>query len=579
MDEIFQDFIQETAELIAMMEQGLLTLDEQREDRSPIQEIFRAAHTIKGTAAFLDVFAMADVTHAMEDLLQKMRDGKADPTDPAMEALFAGLDAVKDIHEKLKAGQPVPEDWSALTTRLLAPDSPMVDQPVSPMVPAEETLAAVEEEVDQILATVAAEINQDESPAEDIVFSSQPGAEKMSPTVQPLFPAARPVEETIRIRVGRLNNVINLIGELVTIQSGLNLAERRLHDAELSRLTLRLRKVLTRLRNSSLKLRMMPISHLFDRFPRLVRDLARKTGKKVQLKVSGGETEIDRNIIEELYDPLMHLIRNSIDHGLESPQLRHNTEKPETGTVSLTAFHQDNHVIVTVEDDGMGIDFDSVLRRATEFGLLPGTDTSSLHLDDIINLIFEPGFSTRKEVSEISGRGVGMDVVQSRIEALHGAIRVHSFPGTGTQFEIRLPLTLAITQVLLVETGVHLFGLPLLTVLETTRILLSSVEEEPGFRFFYLREEPVRLTTLQSLLGLPEPELNNDLVTVIIIQFSEQRMGIIIDRLAGKQEVVLKTLGGFLGKVRGIMGAAVLGDGRLVPVLETGTLIREHLHG
>lgn len=556
MDDLLSEFIVETAELLASAERSLVALDAARSDRAAVDEIFRAAHTIKGNSAFFDLYAIADVTHALESALAAARDGRVIPDDRFMAGLFAGFDAVKALFARVKGGDPPGDPPEGIVARLAALAERTEDGDGTAHIPPPASPAP------------APDPPQEEETGPDAPDGSRApaAAERTAP----------PVEETLRVRVEHLNRLIEQIGELVTIRSGLRHADRRLADPELSRLHLRMDKSLRKLRDLSLSLRMLPVSRLFDRYPRLVRDLAVKTGKKVRLAVAGGETELDRNIIEELADPLLHLVRNSVDHGIEPPELRELSGKDPTGTLSLSARHVENHVVIEVRDDGSGIDREAVLRKAVEAGLVDRQAAGTLSLDDVIQLIFEPGLSTRDRATELSGRGVGMDVVRSRVESLHGTIHAQSVPGEGARFELRLPLTLAILQVLLVRSAGGLFGLPLLSVEETARFNPALVEREPGLEFLNLRGEAVRIAPLDALLGHPDPGAAPR--HAVMIRHGERRVALTVERLAGKAEVVLKPLGPWLGRVPGVMGAAALGDGSLVPVLEIGALLRERLH-
>lgn len=576
MDEILREYLNETGDLLDGAERALVRLDGARADRAAIDEIFRAAHTIKGNSAFFDFYAIADVTHALEGALHEVRDGRLELSDPVMEGFFAGFDAVKVLYGRLRAGEPPGEPPEGIVARLESLTGAGASAPAPPPAPHEATESRPPVPDPSPDATPPAE-PPDEPVAVSGALPSSPAADP-APAAPPIRPpaSAQGPEETLRIRVSYLNRLIEHIGELVTIRSGLHLVDRKLSDPDLSRLHLRMDKALRKLRDLSLSLRMLPVSHLFDRFPRLVRDLAQQTGKKARLVTEGGETELDRNIIEELADPLVHLVRNSIDHGIEAPAVRRVSGKDETGTLRMSARHVENHVVIEIRDDGSGIDREGVLRKAVEVGIVERGGADALSLDDIIDLIFEPGFSTREKVTALSGRGVGMDVVRSRVESLHGTIVVKSVPGEGTTFELRLPLTLAILQVLLVESAGHLFGLPLLSVEETSKFDPAAVEREPGFEFLNLRGESLRLAPLADLFG--RPGCASGPRHAVMIRHGERRVALLVDRLAGKHEIVLKPLGAWLGRVPGVMGAAVLGDGRLVPILEIGALLREHFH-
>jgi two-component system chemotaxis sensor kinase CheA len=320
-----------------------------------------------------------------------------------------------------------------------------------------------------------------------------------------------------------------------------------------------------------MKVRMVPIRNIFSRFPRLIRDLAREREKAVDLVTSGHETELDRSVIEEIWDPLVHLIRNAIDHGLESARERRAVGKPEKGRISISASQEGSHIVIRVEDDGRGIDTARVLDKARRLGLVSGGD--ELSEGEILNLIFTPGFSIKDEISDVSGRGVGLDVVRTNLKRLNGLIDLSTVPGRGTRFTLQIPLTLAIVQALLVRVDSETAAIPLASVVETVRLLPGELHTIGGRPVLRLRDNVLPLIWLHDLFNRPRPRDRR--FYVIVVGLAEERVGIGVDGLLGQQEVVVKSVGSYLGEIEGLAGATILGDGRVVVILDMATLLAD----
>jgi two-component system chemotaxis sensor kinase CheA len=330
--------------------------------------------------------------------------------------------------------------------------------------------------------------------------------------------------------------------------------------------------ITTDIQLSVMKMRMVPIRKVFNKFPRMVRDIARKANKKINLEMYGEATEIDKSVIEELNDPLVHLIRNSIDHGIESPQERLKKGKPEAGTIKLNAYQEGNSIVIQIEDNGKGIDPSVVERKARERGLIRNQDIK-LSPKEIINYIFEPGFSTADKVTDISGRGVGMDVVKTNIGRINGIIDVNSEVGQGTQIALKIPLTLAIIQVLMVKVDGEIYALPLASILETFRVSKSSIKYIDGQQILNVRDRLIPLIKLSDALELNCEEATKDWVYVVLMAIAEKKVGVIVDELCHQEEVVIKPVGTYFSDIKEVSGATITGDGKVGLILDPGSLI------
>jgi two-component system chemotaxis sensor kinase CheA len=380
--------------------------------------------------------------------------------------------------------------------------------------------------------------------------------------------------QTVRIDIHRLDNLMNLVGELVITKTRLDQLLLAYGSPEIEETLKSLSRVASGLQDAVMKARMVPLAQVFNRFPRMVRDLARELGREVEFIIEGEETELDRSVIDEIGDPLVHLLRNAIDHGVEPPTDRVAKGKPATASVRLFAGYEGNHVLIAVEDDGEGIHQDLVLKQAEKKGLITAEHAKRLTGEEIYRLLFLPGFSSSDTVSDISGRGVGLDVVQNKIESLGGNVEVSSVPGEGTRFSIRLPLTLAIIQALMIELGREIYALPLETVEEIQVLETHAIKKVRGQEVMTLRGEVVPLVRLAPLLDSQDSSSNNPFeLPVVIVQGNGNRAGLIVDNLVGQREIVIKSLGRFFGGLPGIAGATILGDGRVALILDPGGVL------
>jgi len=381
--------------------------------------------------------------------------------------------------------------------------------------------------------------------------------------------------KTIRVNIERLDILMNLFEELVIDRGRLEQLSRELNHGELQETVERMTRVSSDLQNIILNMRMIPIDTVFNRFPRMVRQLAKDLNKKIDLQIIGAETELDRTVIDEIGDPLVHLIRNALDHGIEKPEIRVQKGKPETGTVELNAYHSGNHVFIEVKEDGAGISSEKILDKAISKKVITKQAASSLTEQQIFDLIFASGFSTAEKISDVSGRGVGLDVVKSKIEALGGSVTVTSELGRGTTFSIQLPLTLSIISVMLVELQDEKYAIPLSSIIETAYVKKSDILSAHNQKVIDFRGKVVPLLFLNDLFNVPNSEGQvEDGYSIVIVRKGEKLAGLVVDSFIGQQEIVLKSLGNYLTNVFAISGATILGDGQVALIIDCNALIK-----
>lgn len=380
------------------------------------------------------------------------------------------------------------------------------------------------------------------------------------------------IGKTVRVDIDRLDNLMNLVSELIIIKTRMDDLSENSTGENMTEAIEYLERITTNLHDAVMKVRMVPIERVFNRFPRLVRDLSKELGKEIDLLMSGEETEVDRTVIDEIGDPLIHLIRNSIDHGIELPNERINIGKPEVGTVVLKSYPDGNNVVIEVEDDGKGIDYNIIKKKAVEKGILDAREAENLSIEDSINLLFAAGFSTSEIVSDVSGRGVGLDVVKSKIESINGNIEVESAKDKGTKFIIRIPLTLAIIQALLIRLNNEIYAIPLSSITEITNISNDHIRDVQGQEVVLYRGKTLPIIRLKDILEIENSEDNEELV-VVVVKKGDKQAGLIIDNLIGQQEIVIKSLGKYLSNVKHLTGATILGNGNISLIVDVNSLI------
>ena len=577
-DEMRQSFVQEGNELLQNAEQGLLAWSENPTDTESIGDIFRQVHSFKGNCGFFGFAQMEKLSHQMENILDRVKSGSKLAVDNPADQLLSSLDilqqAVNDVSDG-NEGVINNLDKQLDQLQLLVP--PLLGE------------FLVEEGVEEKAVSDAVETQK--KPVGEILVDkgkASPGQvdnalkkqqQKLNDAKKDAKPAARtktPAKrQDIRVDLGKLDNLINLIGELVIAENML------IHNPDLVGMELEnfnkagqhMSKLVRELQEMAMSIRMIPVSGLFRRMIRLVHDISVKAGKKVELELIGEETEIDKTVIETITDPLVHLLRNSLDHGLETPDERIANGKTEKGTVRLQARHEEGEVWVTVEDDGRGLNRDKILEKAISKGLVEG-DGSDLSDKQIYNMIFMPGFSTAAQITDISGRGVGMDVVKRNLEKIKGKIDVSSTPGQGTRIDLRIPLTLAIIDGMLVRIGTTTCIVPTLSILEAYRPSMDQITITPeGDELARVRENFFPIIRLHEILG-KEPD-SRDLPNgiLIVLEYQGTRFCLFVDEIVGQQQTVIKGLSEFIGTVPGVSGCTILGDGGVSLILDVGSLV------
>ncbi|ALV23955.1 chemotaxis sensory histidine kinase [Campylobacter iguaniorum] len=618
MQEILEDFLVEAFELIEQIDHDLVELEANPEDLELLNRIFRVAHTVKGSSSFLNFDILTKLTHHMEDVLNKARHGDLKITPDVMDVVLESVDmmkallnAIRDNGSDTSAGIDITDICARLSAindgEEVAVPEPKVEEKVEELAneetPAEEenqdvdvnslSESEVEAEIERLL-----KVRKAEDKARKEHKKSEPSEEKPKPTPTPK-PEPKPaapsepkagavaqsggsaMEQTIRVEVKRLDNLMNLIGELVLGKNRLlkiydDVEERYEGEKfleELNQVVSSLSLVTTDIQLAVMKTRMLPIAKVFNKFPRMVRDLSRELGKQIDLEISGEETELDKSIVEEIGDPLVHIIRNSCDHGVEDPKDRALNGKAEKGLIQLKAYNEGNHIVIEIVDDGKGIDAVAVKAKAVERGIITEREADNMSDKEAYALIFKPGFSLAKQVTNVSGRGVGMDVVKTNIEKLNGIIDIDSELGKGTVMKLKIPLTLAIIQSLLVGAQEEFYAIPLASVKETVRVPIEDIYTIEGKNVLRLRDEVLSLVRLSDLFGVKQVFESGDQTYVVVINVAESKLGIIVDNLIGQEEIVIKSLGNYLQNIRGIAGGTIRGDGKVTLIVDVGMIM------
>lgn len=680
-------FIDESNDHLQALNDNLMRLENDPEDISIVQDIFRSAHTLKGMSATMGFEDLAALTHEMENVLDLVRNNKLKMDSFIFDTLFKGLDALETMVQDVVQGGTGKADVTAIVADLVKivkgehTVSPAISTATSSsaitstesngnnstavldqfqssvlkqsiesghqvlylkitltescvlkaarsymvfdvlestgeIVKSEPSVEDLEQEkfdrsftvftISQISAdeiinrinkiseieTVEVSVLDEESLA-SLSYSSTPTQAEGSSTsasekkvekeaaLQPQKankPAAQGhavANRTIRVDIDRLDTLMNLFSELLIDRVRLEQLASEVKRNDLTETVEHMARVSSDLQNIVLKLRMVPVDTVFNRFPRMVRDLAKSLDKKIDLVITGADTELDRTVIDEIGDPLVHLLRNSVDHGIETISERIAAGKPETGTVNLRAFHSGNHVFIEVEEDGKGINTEKILEKAISKGIVSVEVANKLSTDEINMLIFAPGFSTADVISDISGRGVGLDVVRTKITSLGGNVTVTSVHGKGTKFSVQLPLTLSIISAMLIKLGDEKYAVPLSSIVETAIIQKSSILSVHGNSMIKFRNSVIPLISLSKLFDSPNyDESNEEEHEIIVIHKGDKLAAIVIDEFIGQSEIVLKTLGKYLTNVSGISGATILGDGQVALIIDPNALIK-----
>lgn len=664
-------FVEEARENLAMLNEKILLLEVGDHPWAVLDEIFRAAHTVKGMSATMGFQGIAELTHAMEGVLDALRHARLSLDGEVIDLLFACVDALTVSLDSVAQGGPDTVDGALIAhvaglptggesappppetqvlpeldsyertvlaeaeakgykaywvkVRLQAgcllkgvraymvltaleqageiikavPSVPDLeeerfDQDFALVLVSQEDAAKLKERLDdvsEIEAVEVFEVSKGSEPAPEAPERATLPTEMQLPVPQasqaPAAPESAPQPEpeaegkpqeaftlkahqTVRVPTDRLDRLVNLVGELVIDRN--RLLENGGAVPELSETIRHIGSVISELQNVAMKLRMTPVERVFNRFPRMIRDLARELGKDVHLQIDGQDTELDRLVIDEIGEPLVHLLRNAMDHGIEEPEAREAAGKPRTGTIRLSARHEGNHVIIEVADDGKGIDAQKVIASAVSKGILTEEEGARLSDSQAFDLLFAPGFSTRETANAISGRGVGMDAVKNKVLSLGGAVEVDSVLGSGSKVTVMLPLTLAIIQAMLVEVGEVILALPLSFIDEAIDLAELSLQWVQDTEMVVLRGQSLSLIRLDQSLGLKAGAQTAE-EAVVVVRIGSKKAGLVVDRLLGQQEVVIKPISRLVGRLDHLSGAAILGDGRLALILDVATLV------
>lgn len=646
--EILQDFLVESFELVEKLDEDLVELESNPEDLELLNGIFRVTHTIKGASSFLNFDVLTHLTHHMEDVLNKARHGELVITPEVMDVVLESIDLMKTLLQKIRdtsedSGVDVADCVSRLD-KVSGGDGevehpPAVEEQSEPAqkeesAPAKEEEASsdeeepdyenmdpdeVEAEIERLLkqrqaedrakreAKIAAGESVPEAPPEpdaEEEKDSKPAPEsKPAPTPAPTpkpeaeakssgggdakaaAPAKRApaaVEQTIRVDVKRLDHLMNLIGELVLAKNRLikindDVEERYEGEEfleELNQVVSIVSLVTTDLQIAVMKTRMLPIGKVFNKFPRMIRDLSRELNKKIELEIKGEDTELDKSIVEEIGDPLVHIIRNSCDHGIEATADRIAKGKDEVGTIGLKAYNEGNAIVIQIDDDGKGLDVEMLKNKSLEKGLITEKEADNMTDKEAFGLIFKPGFSTAASVTNVSGRGVGMDVVKTNIEKLNGIIDIDSEIGVGTSMKLKIPLTLAIIQALLVGVQEEHYAIPLASVLETVRISKEEIYTVENRSVMRLRDDVLSLVHIGDIFEVERVIDTSEHAYVVVLGLGASKLGLIVDSLVGQEEIVIKSMGEYLQGIEGIAGATIRGDGGVTLIVDVAALMQ-----
>ncbi|WP_418870982.1 chemotaxis protein CheA [Selenomonas bovis] len=672
-------FLDESHEHLQSLNDGLLSLEDNMEDTSVVNEIFRNAHTLKGMSATMGFNKIAELTHEMEDVLDLIRKEQLKLNEDIIDTLFKCVDSLGQMIDSVGNGEAEDVvDVSDLVKKLssiskpdqaasqaAAPAAPAAAAPaenkisieltdvdkdvikqaretgmqaihvrvtlaetcllksarsymvmnaldelgdVIKSVPSAEDLEqekfdhsfdviiitaaeekAVQDAVNSISEIAKVETNvidlaAEEKAAATAPAASAPKAAAPAPAAKKAAPApakkaaAAPAKkvhhsQSVRVDIEKLDTLMNLMGELVINKVRLEQIGQTHRLADLTETLEQMDRVTTDLQNIVMKVRMVPVSSVFNRFPRMVRDIAKELNKEINLTIEGEETELDRTVIDEIGDPIMHLLRNSCDHGVEEPDVRESKGKPRAGEVGLIARHEGNNVVIMVTDDGAGIDAAKIRAKAVEKGMISQEEADKMDDADAVRLIFLPGFSTADHISDISGRGVGMDVVRSKIEALSGHVDVETKIDEGSVFKIKLPLTLAIIQAMLVKVQEEMYAIPLGSIDSTINIQESEIKTVQNKEVIVLRGEIIPIIRMEKMLQVPHVK-DSDETFVVVVHTGDAKAGIVVDNLIGQQEIVIKTLGSLFTGLKMFSGATVLGDGRVALILDVATMMQ-----
>ncbi|RLG56767.1 MAG: chemotaxis protein CheA [Candidatus Hydrothermarchaeota archaeon] len=614
---------------MSALDQSLLELEQNPENYEVLNEVFRYAHTLKGMSSTMGFGKVAELSHKMENLLDKVRQGEIHVSSDLIDVLLEALDKLREMVNKIAEEGKEEGEISDIISKLESFGEDGEDESKNKKdeekkeVKSKETSRLkirVELSEDCALKSVRAfmviksldeiaEIIDSSPPLQDIedgrfeksfelVVSTSETPQKIKEVIEKIGEVKK-VEisettaksekeekkpsivstknvlrnvQTVRVSIDKLDSLMNLVGELVIGKSRLFQIGSKYDIEELREALSNINRLTTNLQDIVTQMRMVEVGFIFNRFPRMVRDLAKKEGKKVNFIIEGKDIELDRTVLDEIGDPLVHLLRNSIDHGIETPEERIKAGKSEVGTLKLIAKREKNHVKIIVEDDGRGIDPDKIRKKAVEKGIITEEEANKISDEEALSLIFAPGLSTAEKVTDVSGRGVGMDVVKSKITSLGGVVEIKSKVREGTRVTLTLPLTLAIIQALLIKVRQEIYAIPLSNVLEILNVKRGEIKTVKGNKVINLRGKILPIIELDRLLGISENG-NKEKYPVVVVDKENQPIGLGVDGLIGQQEIVIKTFDNILKGVKGFAGATILGDGRVVLILDIASLL------
>ena len=610
-DEILQDFLVEAGELLELLSEQLVALEQNPEDSDLLNAVFRSFHTIKGGAGFLAINPLVDVCHRAEDVFNVLRQGERVADAELMDTILTVTDVVNTMFDSVRNGEdPEPADAALLT--LLegfssadaggASAAPVPEAPAGEESPVDVSVGGDEISDDEFEAMLdeihgkggsptgpRADTGENESvgvaqtPAATAAVTPESVVEKRvetKPAVATAEVAKKPkkvTETTVRVGTARLDRIMNMVGELVLVRNRLQTLRSATGDDDVTKAVANLDVVTSDLQLTVMKTRMQPIKKVFGRFPRVVRDLARSLSKEIELELIGEETDLDKNLVEALADPLVHLVRNAVDHGIELPDDREKAGKSRQGHVILSAEQAGDHIVLSIKDDGKGMNADTLRGVAVNKGLMDADAAARLDDKECYNLIFAAGFSTKTEISDVSGRGVGMDVVKTSIVKMNGTVEIDSEFGKGSEILIKVPLTLAILPTLMVTLQSQIFALPLANVVEICNLDLTNTNVVDGKNVIVVRDKALPLFFLRDWLTQGGPPAEEETQGhIVIVRAGNEKVAFVVDQLIGQEEVVIKPLGSMLQGLAGLAGATITGDGRISLILDIPGLMSRY---
>ena len=579
MEDLIGEFLVESHENLDALDRHLVELEEQPTNQELLASIFRTIHTIKGTCGFLGFNRLESVTHVGENLLSRLRDGEIRLDPDVTSGLLSMVDAVREMLSFIeKENNDGDGEYSDLIARLasLQKSAAIHKEPAAaePVVAETPPVAAPAEPPVAQSGPTPVQANSTATPSPDIVASEPaPSANQTARATGEKDSRSAISDSSIRVDVALLDNLMNLVGELVLSRNQIMQLMGEVENTGLYLTGQRLNHITSELQESVMKTRMQPIGNIWNKFPRVVRDLAHSCGKHIRLEMDGKETELDKTLIEAIKDPMTHLVRNSVDHGIETPEQRLAARKPAEGVLTLRSHHEGGMVIIEVSDDGAGLDAERIRAKAVERGVVTAEQAARMSEKELHGLIFMPGFSTAKTVTNVSGRGVGMDVVKTNIEKIGGSVDLDSTAGKGSTVRIKIPLTLAIIPALIITCSNERFAVPQVSLLELVRLegenARKSIEMISGAPVYRLRGKLLPLVYLHDELKLPStrnPE--SDPLNIVVLQADSQQFGLVVDQINDSEEIVVKPLGRQLKTISQFAGATIMGDGRVALILD-----------